>query len=178
MVKYILTVTCTRERTYNMTRFYLIEGPDGAGKSTLAEDLKKEHEAGGESVYIWHNSAIETTAREEYLEPLLEYISEGGETEYDVVIIDRLHLSELVYAQVLRDGETSLDEDLAIEIDEALDKLNTVRIWMDTPLITCIERCRERGEDFVTEEQIGMIHALYDWRLSGDLRWARSSMLS
>ena len=160
-----------------MVKMYLIEGPDGAGKTTLAEGIKREHEDRGESVHIWHNGVREESSRAEYLEPLLDIIDNEDDYEYNVVIIDRLHISEVIYAQVLRGGETDMDDELGNEIEDALDALNTTRIWCDTPLINCINRCAERGEDLVDNEMLAQVHSLYDWTLSGNHKWNRLSLI-
>lgn len=39
------------------TKFIIVEGLDGAGKTTYIEKLKAKLEADGKSVYVFHNTS-------------------------------------------------------------------------------------------------------------------------
>lgn len=78
-----------------MNGIVLIEGADAAGKSTLARYLvdrygaKYLHSTVRRQVWRWHVGALRTAIRE---------------SQRRLVVLDRLHISELVYGAVFRGG--------------------------------------------------------------------------
>jgi len=77
----------------------ILEGPDGAGKTTLAEFLKKEYGA-----YVMHSTwSPELEAdMEKYMEITTRMALEISQNQ--LVVLDRHWLSELVYSDVFRGG--------------------------------------------------------------------------
>src|SRR5688500_988429 len=88
----------------------IIEGPDGAGKTTLAEHLVKHHG------YRYHHEGkpehVDMLVR--YAEVFLEQTASG-----QPVVFDRLHLGELVYGNILR-GKDRMHGSYGLELLELL----------------------------------------------------------
>jgi hypothetical protein len=77
----------------------ILEGPDGAGKTTLAEFLKKEYGA-----YVMHStwSPELEVDMDKYMEITTRMALEISQNQ--LVVLDRHWLSELVYSDVFRGG--------------------------------------------------------------------------
>lgn len=89
----------------------LVEGQDGAGKSTLVERLIARHRQSDPAGHVRHLRAGRPTAATllaEYLTPLLGLDYRGG----DVVVCDRWFLGELVYPALT--GRASLADPLEL----------------------------------------------------------------
>jgi thymidylate kinase len=128
----------------------ILEGPDGAGKTTLAEALVAK--TGAE---LWHRGPIQGSPQEEYLDPITGWDSSTH------VICDRWHLGELVYGPIFR-GESKLDEDTRIDIDLAIRKAGGILVYC-RPHVTSMQlNIRRRGDDMVSEDQLLDITAAYD----------------
>lgn len=78
----------------------ILEGPDGAGKTVLAERLMSRIEATlsvpESPIYIHKKRPTEPTFLAEYLQPIADYVPRSGRT----LILDRWHLGELVYPEM------------------------------------------------------------------------------
>lgn len=76
----------------------ILEGPDGAGKSTLAQELAAHlGRTTSDKVEVWHRGAPTHHPLEEYLLPLLSYRPGTGHH----LILDRWHWGEAVYPKIL-----------------------------------------------------------------------------
>jgi hypothetical protein len=78
--------------------FIIVEGPDGAGKTTLIEELVK----GKRRAEIVHHGAYlgETTIAHRYLEPMVEALKYPER----LTVFDRSWLAEPIYGKVMRAG--------------------------------------------------------------------------
>lgn len=89
----------------------LIEGPDGAGKSTLARKLEKQikEENPNATVEIIHNSYIKDDDEYKKLNDnlILKLLYNKASTDM-VYIVDRFLLSEVIYGTVFR-GKSRVD---------------------------------------------------------------------
>lgn len=137
----------------------VLEGPDLAGKTTIARDYERR------GFTYHHQGPLTSSAREAYLEPL-----DDMATGYHV--LDRWHLGELVYGPMLR-GESKVGPKLLNEIETALDALGAVRLIVTAPLQVIRDRHAQRGDDLLSLEQIERAHAFYDAWLEQDTRWKR-----
>lgn len=124
----------------------IIEGVDGAGKSTLVEQLQP--------ATTMHFGPIKKAPMAEYIDPLLAY-----DHSYDLVC-DRLHVGELVYGPIYR-GQSTLNEAGRRYIEMFLDSRGAAKIILDAPLDEISRRLEHRGEDFLRPQDIERVHRFY-----------------
>lgn len=110
----------------------IIEGPDGAGKSTLAKSL-----AGALDMNILKMTANGGQSVPEYLQKLA---CEG-------VIIDRCWVSEQVYSDLFG-REPRIDHDDAEALTELCERMGIPIIVLLPPLHVVISRLNERGDEY------------------------------
>lgn len=148
-----------------MTKLYIFEGPDGAGKSTTVEHLAQSYRLAGQKVAVAHltfNESLELQWFE------ARQLVEGG--EYDVVIMDRSPESELCYGPVLRD-----------KVRGSADEWTTWYQWsrlhdavkivlMDNPS-DLVARAFERGESYLSRYQLRAVIDLYHVKIAADVTW-------
>jgi thymidylate kinase len=147
----------------------LIEGPDGAGKSTLATALIakiKEVHSMGCVVQLLHKGPPVADPYTEYLDPLRDYAPGTGQH----IVCDRWHLGEAVYPQVLgRDACMTSGEMLYIEC--ALLKLGAIQVYITAPETVLAERLGVRGDDLVTSGMLAAIEINYAKALQQSQLW-------
>lgn len=130
----------------------LLEGPDGAGKTTLADRLAVavQHRFGSEPIRM-HSGPPTRTPDEEYI---------GRLEPYDVrakIIADRWHLGEMVYGPIFR-GESKLTLDSCHHIEQYLMARGALLIYVNPPFETLKTRLQTRGDDMVEDtSQLGHI---------------------
>lgn len=110
----------------------IIEGPDGAGKSTLAKSL-----AGALDMNILKMTANGGQSVPEYLQKLA----------CDGVIIDRCWVSEQVYSDLFG-REPRIDHDDAEALTELCEHTGIPIIVLLPPLHIVISRLNERGDEY------------------------------
>lgn len=106
----------------------IVEGPDGAGKTTLARTL-----ADRLGLDYVHKSAPTQPPIVEYWPPRRE------------VVADRWHLGELVYGP-LRRGHTDMDRWTFVGIEYALQAWGTVLVLLTPPISFLVDNIAARGE--------------------------------
>ena len=120
----------------------LIEGPDGAGKSSLAKLMSN-------GVYI-HGSYSDPVSMARYFKQLMPK-----------TIVDRSFISEIIYSKVLGRPSRISHEDENYLLS-ALIYTKAVVMYCTAPFKVVERRAFERGEDYVTTEQLKQIHELYE----------------
>ncbi len=125
----------------------ILEGPDGSGKTTLANHLAKS-----KYTLFTHNSV--------YPSPNAAYTSFKKQLELAALwqghtVIDRLHWSEKVYAKA--QGRSCLDQRKYEELENMIIKLEAI-------VVLCLpsyEKCHsnwsqrnEANEEYITKEEI------------------------
>lgn len=133
----------------------IIEGPDGAGKSTLAKSL-----AGALDMNILKMTANGGQSVPEYLQKLA----------CDGVIIDRCWVSEQVYSDLFG-REPRIDNDEAEALTEFCGLAGIPIIVLLPPLHVVISRLNERGDEYadVVCPNIVEIHKRYqEWAEAHD----------
>lgn len=110
----------------------IIEGPDGAGKSTLAKSL-----AGALDMNILKMTANGGQSMPEYVQKL----------KCDGIIIDRCWVSEQIYSDLFK-REPRIDDDNAEALTEFCGLAGIPIIVLLPPLHVVISRLNERGDEY------------------------------
>ena len=145
--------------------FIVFEGPDGVGKTTLAEDVLDV--VGG---VITHFGPPKQHAWAEYGAPLGEikttFDEPYGEREPGsrCCLFDRYHWGELVYGPLFR-GATELGTDGFHSINRAIANLGGLLVLVTAPVDVKMARLAERGDEETEYEdpsKQSQIHAAFD----------------
>ena len=118
----------------------IIEGPDGSGKTTLAEQISKQTK-----FPIVHRSQPKT--EEEKKNMMGTYLL--AIKEHKNVIFDRCWYSEMAYGPVMRD-ESIISYPEMYALERALARGGAILIHCTGPEPTLWMRCQNRGEEYVT----------------------------
>lgn len=118
----------------------IIEGPDGSGKTTLAEKISKQTKYS-----IIHRSQPKTEEEKKLM--MGEYIQtiRSGKN----MIFDRCWYSEMAYGPVMRDSSVISYPEM-YELEELLAKTGALIIYATGPKAALWQRCQKRGEDYIT----------------------------
>jgi thymidylate kinase len=101
----------------------IVEGPDGAGKSTLVDALRERLlRSGSNQVDVLHAGPPKAHPLDEYLRPLSNYRPADADRH---IIIDRWYWGELVYPTV-RGRQTDLTPEVRWSIEAYLQRLGAV----------------------------------------------------
>lgn len=121
----------------------ILEGPDGAGKTTLANSLRKliEEMDPGCLTHQWHRGPPTKHPLDEYLRPLNRY----RPSTRNHVIIDRWHWGESIYPK-LRSRPSKLNFASNWAIEAYLQRLGALVILVDCSTGTYRQTYEERGE--------------------------------
>lgn len=131
---------------------FIIEGPDGAGKSTLAKKLSKQLEM----------PIIKMNKPEKYEEAGMFDYYKNLLTRRDYFILDRCWYSELVYGYVMPDRAKPCITKEQSKLLEELVKDKAIVIHCTDSVDALWKRCNARGEEYVTEfSQLLKIRARY-----------------
>lgn len=124
----------------------IIEGADGSGKTTLAEQISKQT-----GYPVVHRSSPKSEEEKAVMMQMyLQAIKEGRN-----VIFDRCWYSEMVYGVVMRD-ESVISYPQMYELERSLAKRGALIIYCTDKPETLWRRCTKRGEDYVTNSQTFM----------------------
>jgi hypothetical protein len=132
-----------------------LEGPDGGGKSTLADSIS-QFLGGPNRAPIIKRGPLKQDPLEEYVTDLWR-ASGAGEN----VILDRWHVGELVYGPLLRGG-SQLRPAMARHVELLMDRLGVARVVLSPPLDVLHSRVAERGDDLVDVDQLPTLKSFYD----------------
>ena len=140
----------------------ILEGPDGAGKSTLATKIEQAAISFVGEQHVRKVHADRPKPFEDYLAYFVDIITKACIDNVDILIFDRSWYSEVVYADTMRRTPT-----LDIEKVYSLDQL--VRSHGGGFILFCdadddvlvMRAFKERGEDFVNELQLRYAAASY-----------------
>lgn len=140
----------------------ILEGPDGAGKSTLATKIEQAAISfvGAEGVCKVH--ADRPKPLEDYFEYFVNIISKAYFDDIDLLILDRSWYSEVVYADTMR-RTPALDIPAVRSLDRFVKSHGGgFIIFCDAADDVLVTRAfKERGEDFVNELQLRYAAASY-----------------
>lgn len=154
-------------------KIVVLEGCDGAGKSTFADNLETLSRQQGWDVWRMHFGVPDESIPvvETHIAPVARWLGDaevkGGN---NLLIIDRYHIGEIVYGYMLRDGVRMTPEDHE-EIDAFLAEHDAIKFYVRPSLETVLARFTARGDDLIKREQIVGIYELYDKTLLNDDSW-------
>lgn len=128
----------------------ILEGPDLAGKSTLAAQLVEMTDA-----TLLHRGPPTQHPLHEYVTPLLDY-----DYRHQHIVCDRWHLGEVVYPQVIG-RHTYMNDGVRRYIDAFLASRGAVLVHVDAPNEVLIQRFVERGDEHRTIDEIILAAKLF-----------------
>lgn len=133
----------------------IVEGVDCSGKTTLCKQIVDELVDLKVNVEFYHHGPLRASVEQEYYEPLLPTCL------YPTVLVaDRWHLGEMVYGPLYRGGSEMSEEELEA-IESELSSLGAKKILLDPPQEEVIRRMKERGEDFLKQEDLSKARIEY-----------------
>ena len=130
----------------------ILEGPDGAGKSTLARQLETALRARDESVTMLKAGPPKHHPLTEYELPLLSY----RPMQKHHIICDRWHLGETVYPGVLS-RPTQWDDAVERHITAFLASRGALIVLLEPTLESLRQVVQERGDDLIGVEKLAKI---------------------
>lgn len=119
----------------------IIEGPDGSGKTTLANQLSRQT-----GYKIIHRTRPKT--EEEKAIMMDEYL--GIIRSRENIIFDRSWYSEMVYGPVMRDASV-ISYSQMYDLERRLMKVGAMIIYCTDAKPVLWARCQERGEDYILD---------------------------
>lgn len=139
---------------------FVLEGPDGAGKSTLARRLSETY-----GMEIWKKGPPSGDFMSEYVLPLMQI----QRTHKDVVL-DRWHVGELTYGPLLR-GKSMMTYGQAAYVELVLRTLGATFIHVTASYETLLERINQRGDDLIKPEHLSHLMVDYETYTAGRNHW-------
>lgn len=131
----------------------MLEGIDGAGKTTLVDRIAKSAIAQGFTPRVIHRGPLNDTVTNELIRPLFAVADD------ELLICDRWHVGELIYGPIYR-GESQVRQHEAF-MEELLILLDVVPLIISAPISEIRRRLEERGEDYLKDEHVETVHEAY-----------------
>ena len=119
----------------------ILEGPDGSGKTTLANLLHKQT-----GFTLLHRS-YDTDKAPDLFNEYAQVLKAGKNC-----IMDRGWYSELVYGPVMR-GSSKISYPQMYELERLATKYGAIIIHCSAPEATLWKRCLRRGEDYIKDRE-------------------------
>jgi len=129
----------------------ILEGPDGAGKTTLADQLLNSLQYG---VRIHHHGSYLSCTPNEIQNAYFRSIYDASPT----IIMDRSWLSEPIYADVVRKSPSRLSSNHVRELELAASARGVLVVNCRPPLSTCIKK----EDEYVDTNQLKLIYNMYE----------------
>lgn len=118
---------------------YLLEGPDGVGKTTLAKEIASQKGA-----HIIHSSYNKYWDIKKYHEMIIKQALDFNEKGIPVVL-DRWVVSEFVYGTVFRGGPSY---DTSALLEKYIDKITPIYCWNENAVENHLKNRQDRIEMF------------------------------
>jgi len=138
----------------------ILEGPDGAGKTRLAqrliERIKAAQPGAPEPEYIHKKTPTETSFLAEYLQPIADYRPRTDRT----LILDRWHLGELIYPE-MTDRQTLATAVEFRYLEMFLKSRGAVVVHVTTEPTAILQSLTERPEHDSLEYRVLEQHAAF-----------------
>ena len=132
----------------------ILEGVDGAGKTTVADLIAAKYSELGYSVCYLHYSQLKRDPFDEYTEPFLYF------AENTLVLVDRSYQSELIYAPLYR-GASAINLKLLGELETLYLGTGAVFAHVTAELDAVYDRLSDRGEDYLRTSDVEAVHSAY-----------------
>lgn len=146
----------------------IVEGIDGAGKSTLVNRIR-EHMPEGYDRVFWSKGVPR------YDDPQQEYVDQlQWLRSHHFVVSDRYHVGELIYGPLYRGISRVAGKYFRI-IEERLDALKAVKVVLLPDMDVCKARAFERGEEYLKEEDFEHVWLEYSRFLDDNPDWIHLS---
>jgi len=143
----------------------IIEGIDCAGKGFLADYILKN--APGPTVFMknGYKPRNKEASGRTLLQIMYETMIKSYRNEIDPrgchAIFDRYYPSELAYAETMRGYDPWFSNSFHI-LETAINQVEHALVYVQAPKETLLERMKERGEDYIKEEDVDGILRGYD----------------
>jgi thymidylate kinase len=141
-----------------MSRIIIVEGPDGAGKTTLIDKIEERALEFGSVEIINHGAYLgESAIGHHYLKSIEMAAS------FNTVIMDRSWISEPIYGHVMRGGKNRLPWNDYRFLCNKANEFKAQIIYCLPPMETCLAAWRSRREiEYVDdEEKMTNVYQLY-----------------
>lgn len=142
-----------------MGKIYILEGPDGTGKSTLAEELQRETK--GHLMHLTFNKYWDMQA---YY--MAAYNAAIELSNYQDVIIDRWIPSEIVYGSVFRKGPSFKTSNIP-EFDNA----KYIYCWNEKAVENHLKNKEVRKEMF--DDMTDVVNTFEGYIAASNLPWVK-----
>jgi thymidylate kinase len=141
----------------------VLEGCDGAGKTTLAHKLVEIGGGLGLATDIWHRGVPQRHPLEEYEWDLEQGYPQNLEQRARTLLIcDRWHMGQIVYGSIYRPGD---DKGMGLggmwHVDALLQAHGALQLVLAPPVELMEMRVRQDGDDYVKVEHLRSINAAY-----------------
>ena len=146
---------------------YIIEGPDGAGKTTLVEQIKKSHM----NAKVLHFGAPQTPEEaDNYYKVYAAAINAMRDDE--VLIFDRSWYSDMVYGPVMRSRQEMTQEHADMLSAMVVARGGGIIIYCTAPIKVLWARCQRRGETYLQNQaQLQAISVGYSRVMAENVRF-------
>ena len=126
---------------------YIIEGRDGAGKTTLVEQIRKAN----------YNAAVKHFGAPQTLEEADNYYKVYAEAinakrDDEVLIFDRSWYSDMVYGPVMRNRQEMSQEHADMLSAMVVARGGGIIIYCTAPIKVLWARCQRRGETYLQNQ--------------------------
>ena len=143
----------------------VLEGPDGGGKSTIARELESawlamrpHHRA--MVVHTGPPDPYDQCAYEEY-ELGLDAKRDEVLSDHTLVILDRWHVGDTVYARYRPDAKSRLTPEGMDHVEMSLSSLGALKVMVLPPFHIVNTRVHNDGDDYISLADLQRIHDEY-----------------
>ena len=137
----------------------ILEGPDGAGKTTLAETLRQRFQNNGMVHIVKHGPY--TGVEPEHLCRIYFRAMSPALTFNDTVIMDRSWISEPIYGEVYRNGANRIDVPRKRMLERVALSRGAVVIHCQPDFETCAETFEKRPEQEYLDD-VSQLEQVYE----------------